>query len=105
MLLSTTHSLGRCGYLDVSAELGGETFLLHIFNCSFTPEQVNSHTRRQEALMLLPLQRLEEKDADSGQKKSLLAPNTDSRITYVWGRDMTTQSCCKELRCKVVILW
>lgn len=51
---------GQCGYLDVSAELGGETFLLHIFNRSFTSEQVNSRTRRQETLMLLPLQRLEE---------------------------------------------
>lgn len=52
--------VGQCGYLDVSVELGGETFLLHIFNCSFTSEQVDSHTRRQETLMLLPLQRLEE---------------------------------------------
>lgn len=64
MLLSATPTLGQCGYLDVSAELGGETLLLHIFYCSFTPEQVDSHTRRQEALMLLPLQRLKEETVD-----------------------------------------
>lgn len=66
MLLSTTTILcGQCGYLDVSAELGGEALLLHIFNGSFTPEQVDSHTRRQETLMLLPLQRLREENVDS----------------------------------------
>lgn len=66
MLLSTSYALGQCGYLDVSAKLGGEALLLHIFNGSFTPEQVDSHTRRQEALMLLPLQRLKEANEDSG---------------------------------------
>lgn len=51
--------------LDLSAELGGETLLLHILNGSFTPEQVDSGTRREETLMLLPLQRLENKPADT----------------------------------------
>lgn len=60
--------MGQCGYLDVSAELGGETLLLHIFNSSFTPEQIDGHTRRQKTLMLLPLQRLKkEKKTDSEQ--------------------------------------
>lgn len=64
MLLFKIHTLGQRGYLDVSAQLGGEALLLHIFNCSFTPEQIDSHTRRQEALMLLPLQRLKEENVD-----------------------------------------
>lgn len=60
--------MGQCGYLDVSAELGGETLFLHIFNSSFTPEQIDGHTRRQKTLMLLPLQRLKkEKKTDSEQ--------------------------------------
>lgn len=60
--------MGQCRYLDVSAELGGETLLLHIFNSSFTPEQIDGHTRRQKTLMLLPLQRLKkEKKTDSEQ--------------------------------------
>ena len=66
---STTHNLGQRGYLDVSAELGGEALLLHIFDGSFTPEQVDGHTRRQEPLMLLPLQRLKEEKADRGNKQ------------------------------------
>lgn len=51
--------------LDLSAELGGETLLLHILNGSFAPEQVDSGARREETLMLLPLQRLENKPADT----------------------------------------
>lgn len=64
MLLSTIRILGQCGYLDLPAELGGEALLLNIFNGSFTPEQIDSHARRQEALMLLPLQRLKEENED-----------------------------------------
>lgn len=59
-LPSVINILVQFSYLDVSAELGGESFLLHIFDGSFTSEQINGHTRRQETLMLLPLQRLEE---------------------------------------------
>lgn len=59
---STIGSLGQRRYLDVSAELGGETLLLHIFDGCFSPEQVDGHTGRQEALMLLPLQRLKEEE-------------------------------------------
>lgn len=51
--------------LDLSAELGGETLLLHILDGSFTPEQVDSGTRREETLMLLPLQRLKKKPVDT----------------------------------------
>lgn len=54
----------------MSAELRGEAFLLHILDGSFTPKQVDGHSRRQEALMLLPLQRLKEKNDDV--KKSLM---------------------------------
>lgn len=51
--------------LDLSAELGGETLLLHILHGSFTPEQVDGGTRREETLMLLPLQRLKNKPVDT----------------------------------------
>lgn len=63
-------------YLDLSAEQRRETLLLYVFHSSFTPEQVDGHTRRQETLMLLPLQGL--KDETAGQtttnsfKESLL---------------------------------
>lgn len=49
-----------CVYLDVSAELRGETLLFHVFDSSFAPEQVDGHTGGEEPLVLLPLQRLGE---------------------------------------------
>lgn len=49
---------GRQENLDLSAELGGETLLFHVFDGGFAPEQVDSGTWREEPLMLLPLQGL-----------------------------------------------
>lgn len=48
-------------YLDVPAQLSRESLLLYILDCSFASEQIDGHTRRQESLMLLPLQRLSER--------------------------------------------
>lgn len=52
----------------MSAELGGESLLLHVLDGSFTSEQVDGHTRRQETLVLLPLQRLKEEETNVGVK-------------------------------------
>lgn len=54
------------------AELRGEALLLHVLDGRFASEQVDGHTRRQEALMLLPLQRLEEGEGDDGTATIIL---------------------------------
>lgn len=55
--------------LDLSAELGGEALLLHVFDGSFAPEQVDRGSWWEETLMLLPLQRLEDKTGRAGQSR------------------------------------
>lgn len=80
---------GGAGYLDVSAELGGETLLLHVFNGSFTSEQVDGHAGRQEALMLLPLQRLKE---DTEVRLTRSASDRRRPHTHVWS--VSTSPTC-----------
>lgn len=41
-------------YLNMSAQLRGELFFLYVFHSCFASEQVNCHTRRKQALVLLP---------------------------------------------------
>ena len=62
--------------LDLPAELGGETLLLHILNGSFPPEQVDSGSGREETLMLLPLQRLNNKPVDTVVVRKINAGHT-----------------------------
>lgn len=51
-------------YLQEVAQLGGEALFLQVFHHGFAPEQIDGHPWGQEALVLLPLQRLEESDKD-----------------------------------------
>lgn len=71
-------------HLDLSAEQRGETLLLHVFHSSFTPEQVDGHAGRQEALMLLPLQGLKDETArqktTNSFKESLLFCESTARV-------------------------
>lgn len=80
----TGRALRQCWYLDVSAELGGESLLLHVLDGSFTSEQVDGHTRRQETLVLLPLQRLKEEE------------ETNISVKMRFGGE-AAPSCCAEL--------
>lgn len=45
-------------YLNMPAQLRGELFFLYVFHSCFASEQVNRHTGRKQALVLLPFQGL-----------------------------------------------
>lgn len=82
-MLSIIPVWSRCGYLDVPAELCGEALVFHVFNSSFTSEQVNGHTRRKETLMLLPFKSLKE------EKKKW----SEVMINILFGKQLNLHVC------------
>lgn len=77
-------------YLNMPAQLRRKLFFFHIFDSCFASEQIYSHTRRKQSLVLLPLQCLWEKKSTwvllrSGPDCSDKAWNYEpSRPNHLW---------------------